>query len=317
MGHDVRDKIIADESFLVVSRDEIDHWDTVKESVELLVAEARVVADYWRPEITNSGLPGVLLVHGGAAHRKWWTPIAGRLSSQVPVAALDLSGHGDSDWRQDYSAETWAIEIDTFSGWLGDTFKRPVVVVAHSLGGLASLVACSRPTGNFAHAVIIDAPVRPRDNDASLRKARNVFTARRGAPSSQALIDRFRLVPSQPARECNLFDHVRENSVRRVGAVWEWKYDPKLFQFSSGPHPSHWYIRHLELGAPRCSLISCAESSIVTDSIWDFMVDRFEVGDPSSSNHPTRLPGKHHHLMFDSVSDLVEVLTNQLEFVSG
>ena len=44
----------------------------------------------------DPGSPGVILVHGGAAHAHWWTPIAPQLARDCQVIAVDLSGHGDS-----------------------------------------------------------------------------------------------------------------------------------------------------------------------------------------------------------------------------
>ena len=43
--------------------------------------------------------PGLLLVHGNAAHAYWWSFIAPFLARDYNVAAIDLSGMGDSDWR--------------------------------------------------------------------------------------------------------------------------------------------------------------------------------------------------------------------------
>src|SRR5215475_1342121 len=46
----------------------------------------------WGP----AGAAGIILVHGGAAHARWWDHIAPMLGPGYRVAALDLSGHGDS-----------------------------------------------------------------------------------------------------------------------------------------------------------------------------------------------------------------------------
>ena len=40
--------------------------------------------------------PGLLLVHGNGAHAYWWSFIAPFLAREYNVAALDLSGMGDS-----------------------------------------------------------------------------------------------------------------------------------------------------------------------------------------------------------------------------
>src|SRR5689334_5059735 len=54
--------------------------------------------------------PGLLLVHGNAAHAHWWDFIAPFLARDYNVAAMDLSGMGDSDWRQGYAMELFVQE---------------------------------------------------------------------------------------------------------------------------------------------------------------------------------------------------------------
>ncbi len=56
------------------------------------------------------GGPGIVLVHGGAAHSRWWDHIAPLMAGRR-VAALDLSGHGDSGRRDPYSLDVWAREV--------------------------------------------------------------------------------------------------------------------------------------------------------------------------------------------------------------
>jgi len=41
--------------------------------------------------------PGLLLVHGNAAHAYWWSFIAPYLAQDYNVAAMDFSGMGDSE----------------------------------------------------------------------------------------------------------------------------------------------------------------------------------------------------------------------------
>ena len=47
----------------------------------------------------STARPGLVLVHGGAAHSGWWDHIAPLLAGEYCVVALDLSGHGDSGRR--------------------------------------------------------------------------------------------------------------------------------------------------------------------------------------------------------------------------
>src|SRR5690349_7020121 len=75
------------------------------------------------------GRPGLVLVHGGAAHSGWWDHIGPLLTSHR-VAALDLSGHGDSDRRPSYSMDLWAKEVAAVCA--AEQLVRPVVI-GHSM----------------------------------------------------------------------------------------------------------------------------------------------------------------------------------------
>src|SRR5690606_17912941 len=59
----------------------------------------------------DTAKPGLVLVHGGAAHAHWWDFIAPQLTHHYHVAAVDLSGHGDSGHRDGYAMEQWAREV--------------------------------------------------------------------------------------------------------------------------------------------------------------------------------------------------------------
>ena len=127
-------------------------WDAVEaprhdDAVE--VDEADVTYTRWD---SPAGAPGLLLVHGMNAHRRWWDFIAPQLIDQYQVAALDLAGMGDADDRYDYSAELWAqslVAVADAAGLPGNT-----LIVGHSFWGriglklprgtaIASLASCS------------------------------------------------------------------------------------------------------------------------------------------------------------------------------
>ena len=45
------------------------------------------------------GKPGLILLHGGAAHGDWWSFIAPFFAGERRVVAPSFSGMGRSDWR--------------------------------------------------------------------------------------------------------------------------------------------------------------------------------------------------------------------------
>ena len=80
------------------------------------------------------------MIHGGAAHAHWWDHIAPLLAEGREVIASDLSGHGDSDRRSDYSVEAWAEEALAVAG------------IAHSDRAVGTLPAGRMPGGNLHRA---------------------------------------------------------------------------------------------------------------------------------------------------------------------
>jgi len=78
--------------------------------------------------------PPVLLVHGGRDHARMWDQVAQALVDQYAVYALDLRGHGDSDWAigDQYSLPEMTADLAPFVEQLG---RWPLPVVGHSLGG--------------------------------------------------------------------------------------------------------------------------------------------------------------------------------------
>lgn len=82
----------------------------------------------------------VLLVHGIGQTRGAWTRVAPRIAEQgFRVTAIDLRGHGASDWCQsaDYTLDAYAQDVRAVIGQLGGS---PLVVGA-SLGGLSTVLA--------------------------------------------------------------------------------------------------------------------------------------------------------------------------------
>ena len=59
----------------------------------------------------DSNKPGLLFIHGYSAHAHWWDFIAPAFVENYSVVAIDLSGAGDSEHRDNYSQEIFADEI--------------------------------------------------------------------------------------------------------------------------------------------------------------------------------------------------------------
>jgi pimeloyl-ACP methyl ester carboxylesterase len=93
-----------------------------------------LVVRTWAAEVDLR--PPVALLPATAETADDWDRIAAALAVTRTVHALNLRGHGGSDWPGTYSITLMADDV---SGVLPQLSDRPVDLIAHSLGGL---VAC-------------------------------------------------------------------------------------------------------------------------------------------------------------------------------
>lgn len=244
--------------------------------------------------------PTLVLVHGGAAHARWWAPIAPLLARDHRVLALDLSGHGDSDHRDTYPVETWAAEILAVARAGGGA--RPLTVVGHSMGGFVTIVAAATLGDQLDGAMVLDSPVvRPDPETAEAdRSGRNLFRAPKTYPDLDEALAHFHLVPPQPKRHPWLIDHIARHSLREGPDGWTWKFDVRLFVTRSGPRSPSDYGPQLARAACRLAVVTGERSAIVDDDVIDHMRELVAGSPAAAAGVPfVRVPDAHHHLLLD------------------
>jgi len=88
--------------------------------------------------------PLVILLHGGGQTRHAWGETGKKLSQNgFYVLALDLRGHGDSDWHPDgeYGVDNYKKDIVSIL----KEVKKPAAFIGASLGGMTSLSIAGDP----------------------------------------------------------------------------------------------------------------------------------------------------------------------------
>ena len=132
--------------------------DTKPESGYIDVEDCDINYLYW----SGKGNPGLLLVHGHNAHAHWWDFIAPSYAARYQTVGLDLSGMGDSDHRDEYSADLYAREIVS----VADHSEMPedTIVVAHSFGGVMAIRTFANNPGRFKGLVLLDSGVKHPDD---------------------------------------------------------------------------------------------------------------------------------------------------------
>ena len=149
--------------------------------------------------------PGLLFIHGGGAHANWWRFIAPSFIDKYRVAAIDLSGMGDSEKREEYSAALRAQEILHVlkAAELG---PQPIVI-GHSFGGLMTMRFGADFGDQIGGAIIVDSPVLPESEKAS-EVPRRVLSVQRYYPTFEIGLERFRLLPAQECKNTFIQNHV-------------------------------------------------------------------------------------------------------------
>jgi pimeloyl-ACP methyl ester carboxylesterase len=163
--------------------------------------------------------PELVLLHGGAQNAHTWDTVA--LALDRPLVAIDLPGHGRSDWREDrayWPAENARAVAAAIRGLAPDAHA----VVGMSLGGLTALALASEAPELVRKLVLVD--VTP---GVDKEKASAVISFIAG-PESFASFDEIldRTVTYNPTRSVSsLRRGILHNAYEREDGSWSWRYD--------------------------------------------------------------------------------------------
>ena len=245
----------------------------------------------------EAGASGLVLVHGGAAHARWWDHIAPLLTAGRRVLAVDLSGHGDSGRQAIYSLDGWAQEVRAVAAAGG--IDGPPIIIGHSMGGFVALRAAGMFGTELEGIVVIDSPVQDLTPEDRAARQQRAFGPLRVYPTREAAIGRFHPIPDQPALPY-VVHHVAETSIRAVDGGWSWKFDPAVFGRAQGAPQ---LLRQL---ACRVALFH-AEHGIVPPQTSELMYDSLGQRAPL-----IEIPAAGHHVMLDQPIALVTALRTLL-----
>lgn len=181
-------------------------------------AGVRLRYSRWR----GGGRP-ILVLHGGGQTRHAWEESAAHLGERGwDVVALDLRGHGESDWApgQAYALPDFAGDVVAVLPQLG--WER-AALVGFSLGGLISLHLVARRPELCAALVLVD--VAPRLETEGVRRIRDFMTRHESFGSLDEVVEALREYnPNRPPDSIRA-ESLRRNLRRRDDGRWEWHYD--------------------------------------------------------------------------------------------
>lgn len=223
----------------------------------------------------------------------WWDSVIAELVPELTVVALDLSGHGDSGWRDDYSGDHWGHEVAAVATAAG---SDSVLLVGHSLGGRVSILVAARHPQLVRDLILVEAPGRPQPGS----EGRMRHPASRHTSLEQA-VETFRLRPPEIVNNHAFLRRVATSSYREYDGHWGLKADRDVFRRI----PEGVVTRHLAAATVPITAIHGHDSPVVTDEALKYLADTH----PGATRFVS-VPGGH-HLLFDQGPAIADVIKSR------
>jgi pimeloyl-ACP methyl ester carboxylesterase len=172
----------------------------------------------------DASQPALMLLHGGSAHAHWWDLVVPHLADGYRCLALDLRGHGESDWSpaRDYRLDTHAADLAVVADALG---AERFFLAGHSFGGFVALTFAGGVGARLRGLVIVDSRLRIGERSVRYMEALRKLPHPVYASEAEA-IRRFRLLPSGSVAPPDVIgDMVRHGVRRRDDGTWTLKFD--------------------------------------------------------------------------------------------
>ena len=173
----------------------------------------------------TAGRQPLILLHGIARLARTFDHLAPHFSRDYHVIAVDMRGHGDSDWdpRAEYRVEDYTRDVEGLIAQLG---LRDIVLWGNSTGGrVAQVLAGSRP--ECVAAVIVEDVGPERPPAISDRRAKRMAEEEKGWASADELLAQVRAAyPRTPEPLLRAF--VAHGSRARADGRILWRRDPAI-----------------------------------------------------------------------------------------
>lgn len=99
--------------------------------------------------------PVMVLLHGLGEQASGWDAVAAEFAASYRVYAIDLRGHGESDWPGTYSFE---LMRDDVVGVLDQLGLDRIILLGHSMGGTVAFLVAQQEPGRVGRLILEDTP---------------------------------------------------------------------------------------------------------------------------------------------------------------
>jgi len=232
--------------------------------------DIKIAADVWGSN--NEEL--VILLHGGGQTRHAWGDTGKKLAEAgYHSVALDLRGHGDSEWHADgdYSIRAYKDDLVSIINEIG----KPARLVGASLGGMASLVlAGDEINSDLCTALImVDIGIYP-DPVGSDRIVSFMLSGEKGFDSLEDVAKSISDYLPHRKKPKDL-EGLKKNLRLKSDGRYYWHWDPRFIRRRPGSRDRRYFDLQLK-AAERVTiptlLIRGALSDVVTKEDVDYFL---------------------------------------------
>jgi len=189
----------------------------------------------WGGDDPTPERPAVLFVHGASLTAHTWDLVCLALRDRYRCFALDLRGHGDSDWPPDGEYRLDALRAD-LEGVVEGLGLGRFILVGMSLGGATSLAYAGLHADRLAGLVVVD--TGPETRDAGRRRIQRFVSTAPELESVDAFVER--AIEHNPLRPPELLRRSLLHNLRQTPrGTWTWKWDPRRLETMTAEAREH------------------------------------------------------------------------------
>ncbi len=247
--------------------------------------------------------PVMLMLHGAAAHARWWDHVAPRYRDMLRPVATDHRGHGDTGWRDEYPFEELLHDVAAWVEWARTESGKKPWLLAHSMGGVIALNLFTLEPPDIAGLIVVDSPLRT--TDAILAEVR-AFGNRPARPwaSRDLFVEKFRLLPASDKVNPEIVAHIARHAIRpNDDGTWTVKADRRFHATRPETDQRAGWLR---VETPALLVAGELSDRLKSDSLeW--------VREKAPHVETTVIPGAHHHVFMDEPEAFIRITRDFLE----
>jgi len=248
----------------------------------------------------NTSAPPMILLHGFCSYARYWDFFARNMKSHYHILALDMRGHGESDWAETYSLRDGAADL----AGLVDALKlKNIILIGLSLGGLMSMLYAAENSESLSRLIIVD--IGPELNMEGLAHiAKDLASEPECFASAEEAFSRLKQV--QPLNSDEVIRHQVAHALKRCeDKKLRFKYDPALCRLNL--ESPEWLWGHLKRIKCPTLVIRAEHSDVLSEATARRMIALLPQGSL------TEIPDTTHTLVGDNPEAFEQVVRKFLK----